>query len=675
MTIRKLFYALGSVVVLCQSAQAGALWRSSTGNAELMAAEIESLYVTLHEKGLLATEPYVDAAGQTVQEILRGQGRFSGAHFPVGVDSVMCQLNPSLCSLTKDGQRLWSNKAGDTINIPSFQLQDFVTFSLREKPAGVSPEEIIAEEGLDCSRFGKSCEDAVRALNKANPDTLAKSYQGTIVLPAKGVQVELRLEPEQLIDTGTELGEAGGGEEVKSGFELPSFERRLVPTGKAETQAGYRGEPLFEQQKDLFSLISFDFAELDDIGLIPAHFRDPVRVEVLDTWLDASHCDLAGVQVISIGETPGIGRAPVACGDPISPGAMNKTIDHAAHIVGIIGAGVNGMAAAGLNPFAKVLYRQVSLNFSLPASRENIAAQLFMDSISEAESADIYNLSWKYQNDFTGEDEVANTIRTLRDKLFVVAAGNDGRVFQDGGCGAFPACLTELTNVITVIGLDRDRQHPNVWDGSNTSVKFHIGAIAADVVSTSGGNGYVAMSGTSQAAPQVAAAAAYVISAHRELNAGQDDITPTRIRNRLIYTSDIFSHLIDAAQGGRLNMKRAMDISRDQVTFRNGDEVIQRRGRLEQIGSDPNVQVIICREPSGDNREIQVRNLRRMVYDETKEVYVVFKDSRDKNRDSPVDRITDCELRTQSQIVTFVSQDGGTETFMANQILDFVSRL
>jgi subtilisin family serine protease len=93
--------------------------------------------------------------------------------------------------------------------------------------------------------------------------------------------------------------------------------------------------------------------------------------------------------------------------------------------------------------------------------------------------------------------------------LFVIAAGNDGEDFT-AICDIRPACL-DLPNIISVAALDRGEAGNYTLAGSgmesNYGRRVHVAAPGADILGLVNGNYLGLLSGTSQAAPQVAAVA------------------------------------------------------------------------------------------------------------------------------------------------------------------------
>lgn len=626
-----------------------AVWQSSPGSAERTSLEWEQLVVELATSGALVFEPYVDAEGRRVEDILRDKKIIVGPYYPVRVDAILCRANPDHCTLKEGGAHAvatWSNAAGDTINIPALSFESALTFASVEKPAGQSIDEIWGFSGFDCSDFGFSCAEAVEALNANNPAAHKVEAAGEVVVPQVFYRAEF--DADNLTADGVEL--------FKRGEVSAALKEHLVTTGDFYPNSGTPGsEPLFADQRELWELIGHPLGADEDTSGVDDIYRQPVTIGVIDTWLDAEHCELVG-RIKVLGEVPPSAEPrPEECGWPAS--AANLAFDHATHVVGLIAAGINGQGLAGLEPFAEVTFRMVDPDvLARRRGREEFSVALYSDAVLE--KIDVFNLSWGYRND---DDAFANDVlksllvETLRDKLFVVAAGNSGEDFELGACDALPACYFAAANIITVVGLDREAEHPRRWTKSNWSPSFHIGAIANDVLSISSNNGTAVLSGTSQAAPQVTAAAAYIISAHRKIHGQLAPLPAQRIKERLIYSSNLYHDLLSELQGGRLNIARAADIGVDRLVY--GDDQRVHRGTLRQFGNDLSYQHLICEDVrTGDRRNIRRQDLYRMAL--VGEAYVVYSRPAFTPPETPMERLYPCKLATRSHTVLFEPAPG-----------------
>jgi len=296
----------------------------------------------------------------------------------------------------------------------------------------------------------------------------------------------------------------------------------------------------------------------------------------------------------------------------------------------------------------------------------------------------VANLSLKYALNGL-KDPIKSRISGLgQNTLFVVAAGNDKiKISPTDGCSLFPACYHNLENVVTVVGVDRS-DPPKLWmnegeNGSNSNPAFSLAAVADSIVSTAQGDHIGAMSGTSQAAPQVAAAASLIHSRFEtQFAVSEPVLLPIRVKNRLIYTSDLSNTLLTASMGGRLNVQRALDMATDRVRLKTATG-----GEVEYVGrvvdfdkNNDGLDFIECINADASRTQFQFRNIRRLHYDTVRRKYVMFYNSVPGDRNSALVRKSDCGLNTLNNIAT-MQADGSDEdvTFKLRHIRDYTSSM
>lgn len=143
---------------------------------------------------------------------------------------------------------------------------------------------------------------------------------------------------------------------------------------------------------------------------------------------------------------------------------------------------------------------------------------------------------------------------------FIVAAGNDK---ERTGCSISPACI-ESKNVISVVGLDVDSEgRLQLLDQSNAGHRYHdIGAIGSNLVSAVGDGMVGPLSGTSQAAPIIAAVVGHLI------RRGVRDVDD--IYAQLITTAKLDNRLLDYANATMIDLDRAMQFDIDHVELADG---------------------------------------------------------------------------------------------------------
>jgi subtilisin family serine protease len=223
--------------------------------------------------------------------------------------------------------------------------------------------------------------------------------------------------------------------------------------------------------------------------------------------------------------------------------------DHGTHVAGVIAARRSSLVP-GLTP---------SVNLYLVDTAKNLA-----DVIQDAYEKGllrIFNFSFAIKAD-QDIDEIKNRmVQHWRDALFVAAAGNEGTNLNAGGSQPLISWVLEAPNILGVGATTADGSavlgdHPDPADpavmlkGSNFGSKFvQIVAPGQDVYSL-GDQQYAFATGTSQAVPQVTAAAAML---HAR---GRTD--PLRIKARLIASSDWREQYRTKVWGGLLNVERAI---------------------------------------------------------------------------------------------------------------------
>ncbi len=277
--------------------------------------------------------------------------------------------------------------------------------------------------------------------------------------------------------------------------------------------------------------------------IAPAQKR-AVVVAVLDTGVDVYHPALNGMIWTNLGEIPNNGL------DDDSNGFSDDIhgFDFVNNSPNLIDGHLHGTAVAGaVASVAQVLevpgVRVQVMPLKVVDAQDRVNEPALVRAISYAldHGADVINLSLKHA--FTDEVRQALTAAQEKGVVVVSAVGNE----------ALPeAALTGLDNVVKVAASDQG----HLADFSNygaTSVM--LAAPGVDVVTTLPAAGYGLASGTSLAAPQVAAAAALVRGLHPEW-------TPSQIITHLAQTGDLLPELQGKTISGRqLNPAAAIGLS------------------------------------------------------------------------------------------------------------------
>ncbi len=443
---------------------------------------------------------------------------------------------------------------------------------------------------MGCNTFDWACRAAITHYNPGLKNPFDPSYTGTLTLPSLGVKAAVpRLEElQQPVSAPTPAQRAAGGASQAVQKKAMDLEREKIDrerllhktyrSGKEAdgglatqsiqknipSQSPYRIESAHVKdfhykthQEDLFRQISHPLYEGP---LSPQVFKTKVVVAIFDGWVDPTHCEFNGAGP----EHRFNNRSQTAPGAPSDPTCSAPVVDqgspadHGTHVAGLIAARINDIGIVGMNPLAHMVTFEA----------DGLPPLSLVRKVGEvADEARIINISMT--NTAVGNDPLLDRIRDLEQTaLFVVAAGNQGWR-ADNKCDFYPACYHARPNVLTVVALDNDAQAPRVWresdqKGSNYGTVFHLGVPASGIVSSLAGGRYGRLTGSSQAAPIVTGAASLFYMKY--------PLTPPgRVKERLIYTSDLFDSLQDQLFGGRLNVRRALDADTDLIVLRSGE--------------------------------------------------------------------------------------------------------
>jgi subtilisin family serine protease len=278
----------------------------------------------------------------------------------------------------------------------------------------------------------------------------------------------------------------------------------------------------------------------DDIDVIRAWdlATDAVpTVAVVDSGVDLQHPDLAA-NLLSNGKD-------FIDGDNVP----NDQNGHGTHVAGTIGAvGNNRVGVTGVAWRAHLLPVRV-----LDALGEgSVSTVIEGEQYAATAGAKVVNMSLGGASPSKTEFDA---IRTAKDTLFVVAAGNAGADVDT--TDSYP-CAYDLPNVICVAATGG---HDELASFSNFGAQsVDIAAPGVDILSTyptgmrsNSKPGYEYLDGTSMATPEVSGAAALVLTKDPTL-------TPWQVRSKLMAGADQVAGLQGkVASGGRLDAYGAMN--------------------------------------------------------------------------------------------------------------------
>ncbi len=687
-------------------------WRSSSESDQLLPNQITDLYLTLYNSGNMIVKPVPNPKGAYIEVLARDAGVFYGSFFPVEMDALLCDMNPDICrrSLTpasareladvtahvggyRPSQGKWRLLRDTTIQMPAYGFTPVTTLAKTPVPAGWTPDSFEQSPQMDCSDYGQSCADVVKGYNPPIIKSTRALDGAQAVLPQVRLETTIPLredEVSQFRDTiaGLAAEQSAGGAMAEATYAQPNFTANWADTlsgtsstdltikalnnnirsiGRASKFGTLQDEPWVMDQMELFELINHPFKTLEEL---PAAYRRPVGIVVVDSPIGFGHCDWNAATMAA--------RASPHPGDNCRDidNAAVADADHAAHVAGLISAKQNGKGMIGLNPFANMSFAEFDRNMPVINQIDELTRQVQFKIPTDVRIA---NLSFGIETVLGGLTDIREAIDARGKTLLIVAAaGNSNTFIPDQDCRLIPACLTEFDNVITVVGLNRNAQTPDLWHsdsaGSNSSPHFHIGAVAQDVLSTVSHDKFAKMSGTSQAAPQVAAAASLIYSAG-ELIYGVDlpggRLAPKIVKDRLIYTADIFTGLQQSVYSGRLNTDRAIHVRDAQFVLTDGRVVT---GTVKDAPDE-----YACRSADPNLRLESWWATRRLVFNPDRGTYLIFKtEDRNGDRSSKLLRRTSCNLNTLSRVVQVQPVDGGPDdivSFAFSEIRDYTSPL
>jgi len=148
---------------------------------------------------------------------------------------------------------------------------------------------------------------------------------------------------------------------------------------------------------------------------------------------------------------------------------------------------------------------------------------------------------------------------------------------------------------------------------------------------------------------------------------GQDGRLPPKwVKDRLLYTADFYSELLDDVWSGRLNITRATNINDAQVMLRGpGGTTYPVSGRLIKTPD-----AIACGSNAADNRPWS--SVRRLTYLSGTNSYVILYNQNGADRNSPLIR-ENCNLATLSAKLTIVKADSSDLTVEFRDVADYTS--
>lgn len=275
-----------------------------------------------------------------------------------------------------------------------------------------------------------------------------------------------------------------------------------------------------------------------------------VVVAVVDTGIDYNHEDLKEVVWINENEIPGNGidddnngyvddvhgiNTLVRDSSGRATGNNKDAHSHGTHVAGTIGAKQNnGIGIAGIASNVKIIGIR-----AVPNNSDETDVDVAESFIYAAKNgAKIINCSFgKRRNE--GNNLIPETLKYIEDNygvLVIAAAGNDGSDIDKNP--TYPASH-QSENLLIVASTTKSGSMSSFSNYAKLNVD--VAAPGSDVYSTTPGNRYASMSGTSMASPTTAGVAAEILSHNPHLSPAQlksvlmeSVTTDNRYKNKMV---------------------------------------------------------------------------------------------------------------------------------------------
>ena len=640
-------------------AQDSFVWQSRNSNLKDLSLEFGQLYGTLLDasKQGVGIDTYVYHGDTTrdLESILRQERLVGGEYLPKEADLFVCQLNPAICKIVTKGRERsakWTNGPTDDIRLPKLAFEPVVVHREYPKKAGQGMASIVVDERGGCDQYDGDCRKYVSNLNRVPLEELEGQYEGPVLVPTLAYRTRITFTNLPVAASDPPPPSAASTVE-KVLQKRPIMTRSVVPNVNFTMQSVGPSSLGDGSRKRIFELISHPFAHNADI---PA---GRMLIGVFDTWLDSTHCDIksAVAAYIDPGDKPPGMDPEKPCG---TRGDASEPFDHGTHVVGLLAGSRTGKSGPGMNPNARVYF--VRINPQAMKSDDSVYLTQVaerLNGIYKDDRVDVVNMSFWYPFPQGLNDTFLSAIADHRNlTLFVAAAGNFNQELRAGGvCAVRPAC-GGAANLITVAALDLSSDKPAL-DSSNYGTAVHIAAPGKRVTSSISGGRIGEMSGTSQAAPLVAGAASLLMLKNPRLY-------PEAVKNRLIYTSDLFPSLYKQVLGGRLNVSRALAFESAQLSLASEPPL---QGQVVNLESS----IALFKVDTGKALNPLWSQIRRLKFDKDAGYFTMYWKP---GEDMPLERIF-VTPQNAKQVLQMKSDQStpALKTYTLGQITDYVAAI
>ncbi len=262
-----------------------------------------------------------------------------------------------------------------------------------------------------------------------------------------------------------------------------------------------------------------------------------------------------------------------------------RNLHHGTHVSALIG-GRRGPCWSGLLPAAQMLHIDASAG---PSPVRGAVFDAHTGDVRIINVSQRLDASDAYKDILVDDDDFSEI-------LFVLAAGNESRDLNASD-GDSAVRWGDKKNVIVVTALDDSQQviAPKIvggqtQPGANWGKKLvDLAAPGSQVLSASSDRKYGPGTGTSQAAPAVTAAAAYLM----DMEYGWAK-QPGQVKARLIATADWHDGLMDKVWGGMLNLGDAVRFPDKHVVRTHTGGM----GNIFEVGPSPRATFTIVNFPA-----------------------------------------------------------------------------